>query len=115
MLCCRKNVRKGEQEMKRYIRTKDNRFYEIETMYAKGNVIIKGLEPQETIAESDNVFDLIQLGDLVSYCWYDSDKLENEIYNNNLALHINDIIITKIYTKQNDNYCLVWDKERGVI
>ena len=69
------------------------------------------------VAESDNILGLVKVGDLVR-TYLDYTKLEyiteiedkEDLQNDRLLSHIN-----KLYTKQGDNYILVWDKERGVI
>lgn len=130
--------------MKRYIRTKDGKIIDLD-----GNVkycrrdLYKDLSREEwwtlvqahdfikttdIVAESDNITDLIMVGDLVEYTDYiygfDMTNLLRVILTCDL---VNDDILAmkpyccdenelqKLYTKQGDNYVLVWDKERGVI
>lgn len=126
--------------MNRYIRTKDGKIFEgavIETELYNSSFYNDRIGEQtfysqkmnrwgfvnDIIAESDNILDLIQVGDLIEDDYIDSilfvksstinffkDEIEN--YNSKIP---EDLGITKIYTKQGNNYILVWNKEQGVI
>lgn len=76
----------------------------------------------EIVNQADNILDLIMVGDLVDDT-YDKIQYVNKslLYlikdrkENYDAKKLEDLGITQLYTKQGDNFVLVWDKERGVI
>jgi len=110
--------------MKRYIRTKDGKIWDTNwyhddftneevpyyDFYEKGGFIYL----DSIIAEADNIFDLIIKGDLVEYKDDDNDTWLEDI-KKSWEDYKETSLINKIYTKQNEDYCLVWDKERGII
>lgn len=80
--------------------------------------------------ESNNILDLIELGDLVSVNWTDceNDKYPREVVGvgDNYINVDNDFYeddkyedhtnyITELYIKQGNDYILVWNKDKGVI
>lgn len=108
--------------MKRYIRTNKGHIYKwLDTdkiWFGTPNICTKETTPlfadseEKVIAKSDNIKDLIMVGDLVF------DKHGCLVYITDetwLCWCKKFLNIHKIYTKQGDNYILVWDKERGVI
>lgn len=107
--------------MKRFIRTKANKFYDLSRhntiigkeylqLYLNKKSVVLLIPLEDIVAESDYINDLIQVGDIVkaekfNYCIGIEKDPEFKGYD----------YVNKIYTKQGDNYILVWDKERGVI
>lgn len=113
--------------MKRYIRLKDGQIIDTEHKDAD-KYLIDRILGDSFAAESDNILDLIQVGDLVEYTDYIYDfEIKNLLRVVLTCDLVNDDILAmkpyccdenelqKLYTKQGDNYILVWDKERGVI
>lgn len=91
--------------MKRYIRLKSGKIIESKDYGTKVSAW------NRVVAESDDIIDLIQVGDLIKY----SVALA-EVGDVLLDCLLQGIItVSKLYTKQGDNYILVWDKERGII
>jgi len=75
-------------------------------------------EDLESCLTGDNVFDLIQVGDLLERFSKDGNiQMLTRVINHEAEIKVirSHDNITKIYTLQNENFILVWDKERGVI
>lgn len=124
------------EKMKRYIRLKNGividtkgRLKQISYPYYDGKWLI---DKKDIVAESDNIEGLIiRCGDLV--CDSEFGDTPFEVANSESLAYENSVDvfrifndkktyysflyedITKLYTKQGDNYILVWDKERGLI
>lgn len=103
--------------MKRYIRLTDNSICDTTNIKEETgtSIIIKDKgenilinKEEDIVVESDNILDLLQVGDLVSstknYVWQ---------IRNNYTLECESLLddIIEIYTKQGDNFVLVWTKE----
>lgn len=125
--------------MKQYIRLRNGQLFDTTKVHIKKEewALESSLEilknghiyyyfTKDIIAESDNILDLIQVGDLIRFEFmtddYDYhkgtimlDKFSD--YMETLKDDMKDdyIDLLELYTKQGDNYILVWDKERGVI
>lgn len=124
--------------MKQYIRTKDGKIIDTEPFYilprsngltwSKYQTTVLRLEQDIRIGnakEVDTIEELIEVGDLYFYNINLTDrKVENQFdilgltFDKDIMLaklKARQIELTKLYTKQGDNYILVWDKERRII
>lgn len=124
--------------MKRYIRLKEGKFIDTKRYRIDKHLVRfirffddklkkKDLEIDinDIVAESNNITDLIKVGDLYFYNINLTDrKVENQFDILDLTfdkdimlakLRAGQIELTKLFTRQGDNYILVWDKEREII
>lgn len=102
--------------MKQYIRLKDNRI--IDTKKLKkivGMRVTITFEPykENIVSQSDDIADLITFGDLVVI--KENGNLYVVFNKQDIEWLVEENTPIKLYTKQGDNYILVWDIERGVV
>lgn len=100
--------------MKRYIRTKDGKIikiiYNCKIIKCKNKIIVKdyyGETHYHNAKISKNIEDLITIGDLIEFRNGHSYKVEGKLTNYDKQC------ISKLYTKQGNNYILVARKENG--
>lgn len=128
--------------MKRYIRTKDGKIYDTtrveNDLFLTENIVHDYVIHNDFLImifrkadyydkynygasvlgfvdkQSDNIIDLIEVGDLVEFT-YKGERIgiiEIASYDVNSPDNKN---VIKIYTKKGNDYILVWDRDKGVI
>lgn len=110
--------------MKKYIRLKNNKVYEVDEW--ETDICVRTnhgwVYKADIIAESDSVFGL------GGYAYFEDingnihviDDIAFDFNRNEWCFSVKNVAffeneIAKLYTKQGDNYILVWDIEKGVI